>query len=169
MSVALERAIRAYVARGTSLPYSNVIRSEDNKPRPKDRYATLLLINDVRQGYPQRIRLANGEMRSWNHRTATYSLQFYRTGANETALAFCDYAESENGLVDAVDTSIRIVQPIQADNLAGDIVGDAIEERALINLPVQYVHYSDQDAGTIDQINYTIDYDGIVGSGTHGP
>ena len=162
MPQTLERNIRAFIARGSGLDSTYVIPGNERGPRPQEPYASLLHIPpDTRHGYPIRVQLPNNATRSVQHRRASYSLQFYRKGAENLALAFSNYAESENGLTDAEDNSIRVVFPLSLSRLDG-IVGDAFEERVVVDLSVDYVHITDQDTGVIDVFDGTVDYGGIV-------
>ena len=49
-----ERTLRAFVAAGSGLDGEHVIPGNDKGERPKDAYATLLLIDDDRLAYPVR-------------------------------------------------------------------------------------------------------------------
>ena len=163
MPVEMERNIRAIVARGSGLASSDVIPGNDAGPRPIAPYATLLLVDDPRRGYPIKTPDIASMTRSTQHRRAIYSLQFYRKGAVDNALSFVTYIESDNGLTDAQDNEIRFVFPaggMQFQRLDG-IVGDSYEERAIVEngrLMVDYVHITDQDTGTIDTFNGDIIY-----------
>ena len=160
MPLKMERNIRAIVERGTGI---TAIPGNDPHPRPIDSYATLLLVDDQRRGYPVNTPDISSMTRSTQHRRAVYSLQFYRDGAVDNALSFVTYIESENGLTDALDNEIRFVFPasgMQFQRL-DDIVGDSYEERAIVEngrLMVDYVHITDQDTGIIDTINGDIIY-----------
>ena len=161
MPAALERIFRGYVARGSGLASRLVIPGNDRAPSPVDSYATLLLINDSRAGFPISEQLAGGQTRKLQHRLWEGSLQFYRKAAPDYALAFCDYAESENGLTDAEETRIRVVTPLKFQNIS-DIVADGYEERALVNLGIHYLHVTTQDTGQITQIEGTLFYDPLT-------
>ena len=63
MADTLERAVRAYVAEGAGIPVPRggpgrratpfcVIPGNDTGGRPRDTYASLLLLTDVPNGYP---------------------------------------------------------------------------------------------------------------------
>ena len=160
----LEENTRAFVARGSGLEPNRVIEGNQKAPRPRDSYATVLFRNDPRKGYPIRDLAENGEARDISHRRAAFSVQFFRKGASGRALAFCLYAESENGLTDAEDLNIRIVQPVSYERL--DVpAGDAFEHRALINLELDHYLVTDQDAGQIDTIEGSIGYGGVSVTG----
>ena len=48
-----------------------------------------------------------------------------------------------------------------------DIIGDAYEQRTLVNLMIDYARTSNQNTGVIDQIEGTVDYDGIIATIEH--
>ena len=184
-TLTLDQTLRWFVAAGSGLDRGLVIPGNSKGPRPKDAYASLLLIDDNRLSYPIRYQQPNDEMTSSiSYRRATYSLQFYRDGAAERARDFCIYAESENGLTAAEDGLLmvdanwvvvgavasggfRVVQtpPLSVQRL-DEITGDAFEERALVNLPIDYAHTTNTEPGYIDAFECEISYDGIVRTGT---
>ena len=95
----LERTLRSFVAAGSGLATDHVIPGNDKGPRPKEPYASLLLIGDDRLAYPVRYQRPDNEMTTQvTYRRANYSLQFYREGAVDLARAFVRFAESEIGL-----------------------------------------------------------------------
>ena len=110
--------------------------------RPKVPYASVLPITDERLGYPFREYPVDatgnpGDAVEATPRRVTYSVQFYRTGALGFALALASWTESEPGLDAAEDRDFRVVFPFNVRRL--DLrVGDAWEERAVIDLPLDY-------------------------------
>ena len=157
---AFERNLRAYVAEGSGLKGELVIPGNDRAPRPVESYATLLRINNVRLAWPAR-RYENSITTNASYRRNNYSLQFYRKGASDYALAFLVFVESEIGQTVAEDGGFEVVQqPPLTDERLDDILGDDFEERVLINMPVDYIHVAMQDTGLIDQIEGDIYYGG---------
>ena len=81
-------------------------------------------------------------------------------------MAFC--GRDANGMVlgPALDGGFRVVQtpPLSVQRL-DEITGDAFEERAVINLPIDYAHISDQPTGQIDAFICYVDSDGILQEG----
>ena len=249
MSAHLERCLRDFVARGAGLDADKVRPGNAKAARPKDPYATLLLLNDVRRSQPEFIQLndattggAAGTLQL-TPRRATYSLQFYRDGAAALAELFDYYAMSEAGLIDAdtsfasgngalkailmrdsgsgyttppavtisgpggsgataeasivsgavsgigltnagsgyVDASIAIegnavatvigwgftvVHPLTIRRI-DDILGEAFEERAGIDLPIDYTHWDVQTTGRVDAWRCNL-VDGVSGRSITG-
>ena len=160
----LARAVRGYIARGSGLDPSDVIPGNDDAPRPKDPYSSVLLVDNSRLGFPIPTRIGGGRTRTMQHRRADYSVQFYREGALDFAEWFCSYAEAEVGVTDAEDLTIRLATPLEYERL-DDIVGDSYEERAIVDLGVFYMRYIDQSTGTIDQVECDIEYGEITAVG----
>ena len=243
MGLALERAVRWFVAEGCGLAMNRVTQGNAQGPRPKDPYASLLLMTDLRRGYPVRRQLPNGQTADLIYRRAEYSLQFYRKGAVDLAERFDAWAMSENGLTYAegafadgklehvrvysggsgytsppsvefsgaggsgavatasvvrgavagvvltargegyIDTPMiefvgdgtgatasargygfRVFFPLTVTRL-DNIVGDGFEERALINLPIDYATWDIQDTGEIDTVECTVIVDEETAAG----
>ena len=171
---ALEEAVRMYVAKGSGLDPKDVIPGNDPHPRPYAPYATLLPFNDRRTGYPARLQDEDAEMTSSSsYRRASFSLQFYRKGAMDYARDFCVWCESEIGLTTAEDNNFVIVQtpPLEWDRI-DEIVGDAFEERVLINngtFMVDYVQETVQATGFVDRFDGELEYGVLTADVTHTP
>ena len=106
MSVNLDRTIRAYVSNGSSLDQRLVIPGNSSQQRPKEPYASLLLVRDQRTSRPNFRQLYDDDGNPAGTLTDTqrrrdYSLQFYRSGAVDLASNFLNYIESESGILDA--------------------------------------------------------------------
>ena len=153
-----ERRLRSFVAEGSGLPTNRVLPGNQRAPRPYESYATLLRVDNTRLAWPAR-RYESGITTNASYRRNNYSLQFYRKGASDYALAFLVFVESEIGQTVAEDGEFQVVQqpPLASDRL-DDILGDDFEERVVINMPVDYVHVTGQDAGLIDQVEGDIYY-----------
>ena len=151
---------------------------------PKTPTHRFLLIDDNRLAYPVRYQRPDNEMTTTiSYRRANFSLQFYRDDAASLARDFCVFAESEIGLTvaedgilrrdangdvigPALDGGFRVVQtpPLSVQRL-DEITGDAFEERAVVNLVIDYAHTSDQPTGQIDAFECYVDYDGMISEG----
>lgn len=168
------KSLREFVAKGSGLDFDLVTPGNDNHPRPVKPYATLLLITDRRMAYPARLEDEAAEMTSSaSYRRATFSLQFYRTGALDYARDFCVWCESEIGLTTAEDLNFQVLQvpPLSFDRL-DEIVGDGFEERAIINggtFMIDYVQETMQATGFIDRIDGTLSYGSMSETISHTP
>ena len=103
MPEALDRAVRFFVAEGSGLKREQVFEGDEDKlPRPPEPYATLLPGVNQRMGYPITYYYPATETTAQMvYRRQFYSLQFHRKGALAYAEAFDDWAQSENGLLQA--------------------------------------------------------------------
>ena len=101
MTQTLERSVRSFVAEGSELQTKLVIPGNSPGNRPTSEYASLLLMHDVRRGYPIRKQLSNDLTADLVYRRATFSLQFYRRGAVDNAAKFDFWTQTENGLLQA--------------------------------------------------------------------
>ena len=109
MPEALDRAVRFFVAEGSGLKREQVFEGDEDKlPRPPEPYATLLPGVNQRMGYPITYYYPETETTSQMvYRRQFYSLQFHRKGALAYAEAFDDWAQSENGLLQAETAFFR--------------------------------------------------------------
>ena len=114
------------------------------EPDPRAPYASLLLIDDERRGYPIRRQLPDGTTVDLVYRRAKFSLQFYRDGSHEFARAFDAWCMSENGLTyaDSAFSDGRIVRVSLIDGGSGyteppDILIDGDGEGASAQASVQ--------------------------------
>ena len=171
----LEEAVRMYVAKGSGLDPKDVIPGNDPHPRPYVSYATLLPFNDRRTGYPARLQDEDAEMTSSSsYRRASFSLQFYRKGAMDYARDFVIWCESEIGSDHCGRQQLRaIVQtpPLEWDRI-DEIVGDAFEERVLINngtFMVDYIQNTVQATGFVDRFDGELEYGDQTADVTHTP
>ena len=173
MPQALERAVRGYVAMGSGLPAAQVIPGNSKGPAPKGPYATLLLIDRVRLGYPiQRTRpieeddetTTTDSLQYWR---VFFSLQFFRDGAVDLAFAFQNWAESELALTEAERQEFRVVNapPLKVLRL-DSIFGDSFEKRAVLDLPIDYGEVTTQDTQLVDTIACYLNLDGSIQEGT---
>ena len=164
---AFERKLRGYIATASGLPPENVIPGNEKGPSPRNSYATVLLVDDPAMAY--NVEIPDGTtINNVSNRRATYSVQFFRKGAVDYARTFCIYAETEQGLTDQRDAGFFFQAPLDYSRL-DDIVGDGYEERAVVELELNYAVTTSQTVVTIDSMDYRIDYGGIIEEGQHGP
>ena len=133
----LDADVRAFVADGAGLEPRLVLPGNAPVPRPADLYATALLVEDRRRGFP--VTSPDGDRAIVSTpRAAAYSVQFYRPGAVAAARRLTDWAESPDGLAAAALAGFQVDFPLTLRRL-DLIVGDGFEERAQIDLTVHYV------------------------------
>ena len=173
MPQALERSLRSFIATGSGLPQADVIPGNSKGTAPPGPYATLLLTGLRRLNYPiRRTRDIEEDAEttttdSLQYRRATFSLQFFRDGAVDRAIAFQNWVESELALTQAEKDEFRVVisPPLEVLRLDA-IFGDSFEERAVINLPIDYGEVTTQDTQLVDTIACELNLDGSIQEGT---
>ena len=152
----IEKTIRAYVVAGTDLSAQNVIPGNDNAPRPTGTYATLLTVSPTPRSFAIPIDYGGGQVQMLRERQVLMFLQFFRKGAVDLALDFTYYAESETGLAKQQTDEFRIVNvPLDIRRLDG-LVAEDFEERAQIDLRVDYVDVIDQNLDYVETVEGTM-------------
>ena len=103
--------LRAYVAQGSGLKAELVIPGNERVDAPHTNpYATLLRVDNSRLAWPARRYENMHNHQRQSYRRNNYSLQFYRKGASDYALAFLVFVESEIGQTVAEDGGFEVVQ-----------------------------------------------------------
>ena len=139
----LERSIRAYVAAGSGLASSQVIPGYTDGPAPNGLYASVLLINEAIQGIPGTIfnLSESGQGLKAPVRAtvrASYSVQWFREGSRDAARRFSVWASSPAGRELAAARGLTFLSVSDVRQL-DDIVSDAWEERAGLDLEIGYI------------------------------
>ena len=143
----LERSIRAYVAAGSGLASSQVIPGYADGPAPNGLYASVLLINEAIQGIPGTIfnlsesgQGLKAPVRATVRATvrASYSVQWFREGSRDAARRFSVWASSPAGRELAAARGLTFLSVSDVRQL-DDIVSDAWEERAGLDLEIGYI------------------------------
>ena len=173
-----ERSIRGLVAAGCGLDSRYVIPGNENSPRPSVAYATLLNRRDVPVGYPSTFAIPNhaDSLKVTYWRRAEYSLQFYRKGAVHNARRFTEWVFSPPGRISVVQRGNENVAALGWGNFRPRyplayqridvIVGDAFEQRALVDLKIDYVHTAENSSDWVETVECHINVDGMILEGT---
>ncbi len=166
----LERRLRAYVATGSGLDRTLVIPGNDDGPVPQEHFASVTLIDDSTIGQPnEKIRnMAEGARADLliTHE-ATYSIQFYREGANATAERFVEWLdtplaklEEDRVLPEFNGARFRVENPLTMRNVA-EIITDEFEERIAIDLTIGYLRPASQDVGRVEEVPLEVNDDEV--------
>ena len=163
----LERAVRGYVAAGSGLESRRVLPGNRNAPASNDLYATVLLITASVRGIPYTLYEGDGELvdaSTIGTVGARYSVQWYRRGARDAARRFGVWTSSPKG-VDFANarglTFMRVSDVRQIDS----IVSDAWEERAGLDLDLEYQESVQESIPTIGSVPITINRESLVVEG----
>lgn len=150
----LEAAVRQHIADGTGIDFDTLVLEGNPKgDRPKEPYATLLLVHTRRLGEPNYATSADGTTTVENFYRSRFSLQFYRATAVTLAQRYADWCASEAGRdaqLDA-DPPFAIVSAVDYQR-EDDDVSDHLERRTLIDLDVEWRTSTTQDGSTISEI-----------------
>lgn len=165
----VQRAIRRHVSQGSGVPRELVIPGNSPGRRPREPYASVLIISDVVESETlSRYRQDPGDAEATiidnvtNHR-AVASVQFYRSqtyerlGAHDAARLFANWIGTDEGKQAEDRAGFRLEGPFIVRNL-DNVIDDHFEERAGIDLNVLY-RYRDpasQDVGTMENVTIEV-------------
>ena len=205
MNLDRQRAIRAFVSRGSGLARSNVCPGNDSFPRPAGPYATVLVGTERQLGYSDSIERLNddGDAREvvievWE---ALVYVQFFRDGAHDRAHRFGGWIDSPAGRL--AEERMGLAEPVLLDAMGDpvldedgaeqidpdrewgprefgrmavtgeiayrqidEIVADSWEERAGIDLTIQYHHSFVQPTGPIAEVPVTVSGEALTIGGS---
>ena len=166
----LERAIRAYVAKGSGLERACVIPGNQSGPVPKTAFATVLLITGVPDGlawtleeyvanrtYPDAT-FTDGptfDVQAFESTELTYSVQWFRNGAADMARRFSVWARGPLGIAEAARRGLTFYRTGPIRNLDG-IDKEFWEERRSLDLVLGIVSTVTEDAGLFDSVELTV-------------
>ena len=164
-SLNLDEAVRQWLALGSGLSFDTQVidASQPNTPSPVGLYATALEVSEVPDGTSFG-RLSRGDdnagvERSRQSITATYSLQWYRTGARDTARRFQLWAHSPEGVTAAADRGLTLYATGDMRRL--DAVDDLDwEERAGIDVTLGYVAVETFTVPLVESVDVEVHLDG---------
>ena len=169
--------VRAYVAKGAGLDPRYVIPANQNFPTPEEAliFSSVCLVTDLPNGRNLPADLDGGDrIANAQYKTASFSIQFYGTGAVDAAARLCLWANSDEALTYAEgalkdrleDGSIpsdllwpdgyemRVDLPLCWDRM--DAIDDmGWEERALVNMRCRYYAEFTSDDRGLDRVELT--------------
>ena len=166
---AVQRAARAFIAKGSGFPPERTIPGNDPGRRPVEPYATVLFVSDHIE-VPTQERYAavaagseDTVIDAVQTRRARVSIQFFRAqsvdhiGAYTAARNFTSWIEQESGLQAADRAGFRLDGPVTVRRL-DDIVSSNWEERAGVDIELLYRYRepASQDLGTIENVEIEI-------------
>lgn len=155
----LERAVRGYVAAGSGLEPKQVVPGNGNPPASNDLYATVLLITSAGRGVPYTLYqdAAPGHIDATTVGTvlARYSVQWYRKGARNAARRFSVWVSSPQGRGHSAAQGLAFLR-VSAVRQLDDIVADAWEERAGLDLDIGYLESIRQELPAMETVSITV-------------
>ena len=149
----LERAIRGLVAAGSDLESRRVRPGNQGGAVPNDLFATVVLIHQDIEGIPATVMsLASDEADLDALTIATvrgrYSVQWFRTGAHDAATRLSVWVWSPEGVAQAQKSDLTVLRVSDVRQL-DEVVSEAWEERAGLDIDVGYTQKIDQTVGRL--------------------
>ena len=149
----LEDAVAELVAAGSGLDYNSVLSGNKGTPVPDGLFASLVLIHQAIEGIPATVMsLASGEADLDALTIATvrgrYSVQWFRTGAHDAATRLSVWVWSPEGVAQAQKSDLTVLRVSDVRQL-DDVVSEAWEERAGLDIDVGYTQKIDQAVGRL--------------------
>ncbi len=167
MNINLERRLRTYVAKGSGIDTTLVIPGNESAPLPSGLFASVTLITDSTAGQASEhyFDADDGQVGVSVQAThfATYSVQFYRSGAQSAAERFVKWSQSPLGRLEADrnDAEIqgtfggarfRVRNPLVVRDVSAIIPDDEYEERVAIDLDIAYLQPDVQAVGRMERV-----------------
>ena len=149
----LERTIRGLVAAGSDLESSRIRPGNQGGAVPNDLFATVVLIHQDIEGIPATVMsLASDEADLDAPTVATvrgrYSVQWFRTGAHDAAARLSVWVWSPEGVAQAQKSDLTVLRVSDVRQL-DEVVSEAWEERAGLDIEVGYTQKIDQTVGRL--------------------
>ena len=144
----VERDIRGLVAAGSGLLPDHVIPGNGDGPSPDGLYASVQLIHEDVEGIPSTSLEVDSDSRQLASVRARYSVQWFRDGARDAARTLSVWTSSPDGLTQAGRADLTVLRVSDVRQL-DDIVSDAWEERAGVDIDIGYVQTIDQTIGYV--------------------
>lgn len=159
----LDEAVRAWVAAGSGLDFDTaVIPGNDSAPSPEGVYATVLEIDDAREGldFVRRLQGADeGDEEAQQSSTVRYSVQWFRVGARDAGRCFKLWAPSPAGIAAAEGHGFTFYNVSELRRL--DAVDDFHwEERVGLDLSIGVVFRETRTVDLIEGVEADICLDG---------
>ena len=159
----LERNVRLFVSEASGIDSSLVIPGNDNNPRPNVPYSTVLLINTEGRGIDDTNYYNNAgdetkaDAMVKGTRHAIFSVQFYRTGAQDRAHTLLQYPATPLG---AQSLHLKELTWVIASDVrkADALVSERYNERAAVDITVCYTCELTQTVNKIGVIELTLNH-----------
>ncbi len=160
----LEDAVAELVTAGSALDYNSVLSGNKGTLVPDGLFASLVLIHQVIEGIPATVMsLAPGGADLDALTIATvrgrYSVQWFRTGAHDAATRLSVWAWSPEGVAQAQKADLTVMRVSDVRQL-DDVVSEAWEERAGLDIDVGYTQRTDQTVGRLKAVPIEVGTDG---------
>jgi hypothetical protein len=164
-------AMRVYVAEASGIPLTAVIPGDDNHPAPNGLYATVLDITTLTRGIDSEVKRESATpnkvtMLSRGNRTMTFSVQFFRNGAQDAAANFKSFPSTSASQLFYTAENPKLLTFSRAGEVRNTDVdrGSKFERRRTIDVDMYYTSVREDEVNEIGSVE--IDINITANSGT---
>ncbi len=167
-ATALERNIRAHVARGSGLSLQSVIPANDHGPQPQELHCSVLVVEDIQRGQGGLTELGPVNSGGYSQRQdvdrrAQVSVQWWRAGAVEAANRFANWLDSQESLDSENGLGLRLQPPFKIRNVSNVLAGE-MEARAAMDLVIDYGFRATRSVEGVEIVGLGVCMDNIQSS-----
>lgn len=162
----LQRLIRAYIAFGSGIPRSLCIPAKDTGPVPDELFASVLVTHNDERSFPNYHEAADPSEDGFFHdlvditRDAMVRIAWRRRGAEAAALQFGGWLETTQARELEHQVGFQLLEPYHLRE-AGEVVSDAWEESALMDLHIGFAQHVDESIAAVESVLVRIDLDHV--------
>jgi len=164
----LEKAVRALVAQATGLDVdTHVIPGNDNGPAPNELYASVLTITVIGDGIDSEVdRVVSGDptqtdLEMKGSRIGVFSIQAYRTGAQDALETLLSYGASSVGQIWLAENGLTWRKAGDIRNL-DSVMATKWEERRAMDLELKYTSTRSDRVNTLATVEIDIIMDDSI-------
>ena len=157
----ISAAVRALVAEATGIASSAVIPADDNHPAPNGLYATVLASSIRMEGLDSETVSDNSgddtqsDIGITGNRIGSFSVQFYRSGANQAILDMIQYPSSSVGQIFMAENNITLRSMGEGRDIKA-IMGSKYEERQQIDIEIGWINTKTDTVNSLASANIDI-------------
>ena len=151
LSADIGRLIRGVVSDGSGISPTNIIPGDDNHPRPVTPYGSVKHISTRTIGIDQEIHRANAddpenkvEIFTIGNRVTTYSIQFYKDGADDNARLARRYFQKISSRIKLLELGIVFLNATDVLDITA-AVASKNEQRVVFTAQFSYTETDDPE------------------------
>ena len=154
-------AVRALVSEATGIAGSAVIPADDNHPAPNGLYSTVLGSTIRMEGLDSETVSDNSgddtqsDIGIKGNRIGFFSVQFYRTGANDAVMDLIQYPSSSVGQIYMAGQGLTLRRMGEARDIKA-IMGSKYEERQQIDIEIGWINTKADTVNSLASANIDI-------------
>ena len=155
-------SVRALVAEATGLDYDTaVIPADDNHPAPNGLYSTVLGSTIRMEGLDSETVSDNSgddtqsDIGIKGNRIGFFSIQFYRSGANDAVMDMIQYPCSSVGQIFMAENSLTLRRMGEARDIKA-VMGSKYEERQQLDIEIGWINTKTDTVNSLASAEITI-------------